>query len=231
MFDPITLGIMSGASTALPSLFSFFDNSAGRAKYEQDKARVRGIDRANKAKQFDNLSIRARKLSQQNEVKENIDNIELADSNILASKQLKLDRAEQNSLAANEKDMVEMFQRMSGGRSGRMNMDGSLLAQLGRASSQRRSALMRGRDDFTTSGYQLRQRSQNSIAQQLAKVSTPVQYKQYQTSYTPQNYSKNMLQASLGLAGGVLGGITGGYDTYKGQLPDLPKSTLPDPYA
>ena len=124
-----------------------------------------------------------------------------------------------------------MFQRMSGNQSGRMNTDSTLLAQLGRASSQRRSALMRGNDDFTTSGYQSQQRSQNSIAQQLAKVSTPVQYKQYQNSYTPQNYSKNMLQASLGLAGGVLGGITGGYDTYKGQLPDLPKSTLPDPYA
>ena len=226
MFDPITLGVMSGASQALPSLFSFFDNSEGKAKYEQDKAKVRGIDRKNNLTHFDNLSIRSRKLSQQNEVKENIDNIELADSNLLASKQLALSRAEQNSVAANQKDMVEMFQRMSGNQSGRMNTDSTMLAQLGRASSTRRSALMRGRDDFTTSGYQQRQRSQNSIAQQLAKVSTPVQYKQYQNSYEPQKYGKNMLQASLGLAGGVLGGIAGGYDTYKGQLPDLPTDDL-----
>jgi len=226
MFDPITLGVMSGVSQALPSIFSFFDNSEGNAKYEQDKARVNAINRDNKSKQFDNLGIRARKLSQQNEVKRNIDNIKLADSNTLASKQLALDRAEQNSLVANEKDMTEMFQRMTGSQTGRVNRDGSMLAQIGRASSQRRSALMRGRDDFTTSGYQQRQRSQNSIAQQLAKVSLPVQYKQYQTSYTPQKYGKNMLKASLGLAGGVLGGIAGGYDTYKGQLPDLPTDDL-----
>ena len=222
MFDPLTLGIMSGVSQALPSIAGFFDNSEGKAKYEQDKAKVRGIDRQNNATHFDNLSIRSRRLAGQSEIKENIDNIKLADSNLLSSKKLALSRAEQDTTAANQKDMIEMFQRMSGNQSGRMNTDSTLLAQIGRASSMRRSALMRGSDDFATSRVQDRQRLQNSISQQSSKDALPIQYKQYQTHYEPQKYGKNMLQASLGLAGGVLGGITGGYDTYKGQLPDLP---------
>lgn len=180
---------------------NLFDNSASDQDYQQNKARVGAINRQNQATQFSNLSIRARALNNQSTAKEQIYNIDNAAMQRKASRNLAFNRATQDSLQANQNDVIKLFRSMSGPRSGQMNLDSSLLAEMGRAGAARRNKLMRSQDDLITSGYMDNFQAQNQRAQVKNSVRSQPIYQQYIQGYTPVKSSSSMTNKLLGLAG------------------------------
>lgn len=221
--DPLTLGIIGGVSQALPAIAGFFDDSEAKAVQARNQARVDQINRQNDAIHFDNLAIRARYGAQKNNVLQNIDAIKTADMASRAAGQTRLDNAYKESLAANQADYIKMVRGMTGNRSGRVNLDRSSLAELGRARSARAAALMRGGDALITQNANQTMRTQSDIANQMASVAMLPQYKQYIQDYTPETYTRNTLADSLKLGGSLLGAYTYGSGIYNKLTP--PKVT------
>jgi hypothetical protein len=197
--DPLTIGTMGMG--LFKAGMNLFDNSAANAAHEQNKARVGQINRANQATHFNNLSIRARALNKQSTAKEQIYNIDNAAMQRKASRNLAFNRATQDSLQANQSDVIKLFRSMSGPRSGQMNLDSSLLAEMGRAGSDRRNKLMRSQDDLLTSGYMDNFQAQNQRSQVKNSISTQPIYQQYTQNYSPVKSGSNMTNKLLGLAG------------------------------
>jgi hypothetical protein len=82
-----------------------------------------------------------------------------------------------------------------------MNLDSSLLAEMGRAGSDRRNKLMRSQDDLLTSGYMDNFQAQNQRSQVKNSISTQPIYQQYTQNYSPVKSGSNMTNKLLGLAG------------------------------
>lgn len=199
MLDPLTIGTIGMGLFKAGT--NFFDNSANEAAHEQNKARVAQIDQKNQLTHFNNLSIRSRALNRQANLNEQLYNIDTAQSQRLANRRLDFDRATQDSLLENQDDLVNLYRSMSGPSAGKMNIDSSMLAQIGRASAFRRNRLMRSKDNLITSGYLDQFQSQNQRGQAIASANQPTIYQQYIQDYTPVKSGSSMTNKLLGLAG------------------------------
>lgn len=199
------LAIASLGLGVLKSATGLFDNTAQQAAHQANKARVAAIDRQNQLTHFNNLGIRAASLRNRTRALEQVDNIKTAALQKRASDQLTFDRAVGDSLAENQSDAIKMFRSMTGNRAGRVNLDASSLAEMGRAGALRRNTLMRGRDNLITSGYLDRFQQQNAISQNVASAAVPPQYQQYTQGYTPtvapDDSASKWMNFALGSAG------------------------------
>jgi hypothetical protein len=205
------LAIASLGLGVLQSATGLFDNSAQQNADAANKARVAEIDRQNQQTHFKNLGIRAASLRNRTRALEQVDNINTAAAQKRAAEQLTLDRAVSDSLVENQADAVKMFRGMTGNRTGRVNLDASSLAEIGRAGALRRNALMRGRDNLVTSGYLDRFQQQNAISQSLATAAVPTIYQQYIQDYTPtvaaNDTASKLMNFGLGAAGSYINAL------------------------
>tara|TARA_B100000902_G_scaffold286676_1_gene272771 strand:- start:695 stop:1537 length:843 start_codon:yes stop_codon:yes gene_type:complete len=206
--DPLT--IASFGLGAAKSIFGLFDNSAAQQAHAQNVARVNAINAQNQKTHFSNLSIRARSLAKRARVPGQLRNIEDARIQQASGRQLDLDRLVDDSLMRNESDTVRMFQSLKGSRSGRMNLDSSTLADLGRANAYRRNKLMRSQDDMVTSGYLDRFAAQNMRGRLLASAGQQPIYQPYIESYTPTQMPQQnkFLDFALGMGGSAINAMT-----------------------
>jgi len=206
--DPLT--IASFGLGAAKSIFGLFDNSAAQQAHAQNVARVNAINAQNQKTHFSNLSIRARSLAKRARVPGQLRNIEDARIQQASGRQLDLDRLVDDSLMRNESDTVRMFQSLKGSRSGRMNLDSSTLADLGRANAYRRNKLMRSQDDMVTSGYLDRFAAQNMRGRLLASAGQQPIYQPYIESYTPTRapQQNKFLDFALGMGGAAINSMT-----------------------
>tara|TARA_R100000084_G_scaffold84750_1_gene39955 strand:- start:832 stop:1614 length:783 start_codon:yes stop_codon:yes gene_type:complete len=206
--DPLAIASL-GIGVA-KSFAGLFDNSAAQQKHAQDKARVAAIDAQNQKTHFNNLSIRARVLNKRARLSGQFSNIRDAQMRLSAERQLKLDRLVDESLMRNESDSIRMFRSLTGSESGRMNLDSSTLAELGRANAYRRNKLMRSEDDMITSGYLDRFAAQNMRGRLTASAGQQPIYQPYIENYTPTvlPQQNKLLDFALGLGGSTLNALS-----------------------
>ena len=202
--DPLT--IASFGLGAAKSIMGLFDNSANDQAHAQNVARVNAINAQNQRIHFSNLGIRAKALNRQAQVPAQLQAIQTARLQQAAARQLQTDRLVDDSLMANQRDAVKMFRSMTGPGSGRMNLDSSSLAALGRQNALRRNQLMRSQDDLITSGYLDEFNAQNMRSRVKASVASRPIYQQYTTSYTPVRAPQRnrFAEFALGLGGAAL---------------------------
>jgi len=202
--DP--LSIASFGLGAAKSIFGLFDNSAAQQAHAQNVARVNAINAQNQKTHFNNLSIRARTLAQRSRVPGQLKNIENARIQQAASRQRDLSRLVDDSLMRNQSETIRMFQSLQGSRNGRMNLDSSALAELGRANAFRRNKLMRSKDDMISSGYLDRFAAQNMRGRLLASADQQPIYQPYIQSYSPVKapQQNKFLDFALGMGGAAL---------------------------
>ena len=195
----------------LKSATGLFDNTAQQNADQANKARVAAIDRQNQKTHFNNLGIRAAALRNRTRALEQVSNIKTAGYQKRAAEQLALDRAVSDSLAENQADAVKMFRGLTGSRTGRVNLDASSLAEMGRAGALRRNALMRGKDNLITSGYLDKFQQQNSISQTLGSAAVQPIYQQYIEDYTPtvaaDDTASKFMNFALGSAGAYVNAL------------------------
>jgi|TARA_B100000073_G_scaffold343225_1_gene347615 hypothetical protein len=208
----LPLAPILGAASALPGVISSFAGLFDNSVNERNKARVNAINQRNQQILGDNLKIRSDFINRQTNVKQNIDFIQLAANQARGRAQLGLDRATNEALRSNQRDIVKMFQAL-GNREGTMNVGNrQALLDYSANATERAAQLTGGRDDFVTSQYSSRIANQNAISNELARVRTPPQYKQYIQGYTPEQ--DNMGQKILGAVGGLAGAAMTGFETY-----------------
>ncbi len=183
-----------------------FDNSAAQQAHAQNVARVNAIDAQNRQIHLSNLGIRARALNKQARLPAQLQAIQTARLQQSAARQRELDRLVDESLMRNESDAVKIFRGMTGSGSGRMNLDSSALAELGRANAYRRNKLMRSREDLITSGYLDRFFAQNMRSQVKASVAAQPIYQPYIEGYTPSKVPQQnkFLNFALGIGSSAL---------------------------
>jgi hypothetical protein len=219
-FAPI-LGAAGALPGAITSIAGLFDNSANRAVHERNKARVRQINFNNSLIRGENLKIRSDYNNRKLSVTENIDNIRLASDQARGLARQSLDRATEQSMMSNQKDIRRMYQQL-GYRSGTMNV-GNRKALLGysQIATERASRLMNAEDDLISTGFMERMKTQNDIKLQKERVAMMPQFRQYVQTYEPEQYTDDMLPRILNAAGGLIGAGLTGLETYdKFKVPD-----------
>ena len=243
--DPLT--IASFGLGAAKSVMGLFDNSAAQQAHAQNVARVNAINAQNRRIQLSNLGIRAKALNRQARVPAQLQAIQTARLQQAAANQRNVDRLVDQSLMENQSDAVKMFRGMTGPRSGRMNLDSSSLASLGRQNALRRNKLMRSQDDLITSGYLDEFNAQNMRSKVKASVASRPIYQQYTTSYTPVRapQQNKFAEFALGLGGAALnaygierslqapnvGGFSNNNTTALGINPQIMSRRLDVPYS
>jgi hypothetical protein len=219
-FAPI-LGAAGALPGAITSIAGLFDNSANNAVHERNKARVRQINFQNSLIRGDNLKIRSDYNNRKLSVLENIDNIQLASDQARGRARLGLDRATQQSMMSNQKDIRRMFQSL-GYRQGTMNVGNrNALLDYSASATTRANQLTQAGDDLVTSDFNRRLMDQNAIKLQKERVAMMPQYKQYIQTYEPERYQNNTTERILGAVGGLAGAALTGFETYdKFKVPD-----------
>ena len=204
---------------ALSALGQFFDNSDQMAKYNQDVQRVAAIDAQNQQTRANDLKIFAKYNNQKALVDEKLFNIEQQAISQRNRARMAVAQATNDTVLANRDAFIRSVQRMRGGGAGRVNLDGSLLAQRGRSIAGNLAKVSRLEDQRLTQNYGIDFQAQNQ--RMMAKdIGLAPRASAYITKFTPQDYSRNMLADSLKLGTGLLDAGLGAYNTYESLSPE-----------
>ena len=216
---PLLLGGASFLSKALPALGGFFDNSAAQEAHRRNVQRVAQIDAQNQLRigrdrqafaSYRNRGVRAQ---------EQLFNIDQEVLRTRGRTALEVDRAQNAALAANQDAFVKTRRRMTGSRTGRMNLDSAFLSEYGRGVASRLNNISLRQDDAISQGYNTRFAAQNQAANTLARVGPRPVNTPLVTSYTPERARGRTFADTLKLGSGLLSAGLSGYNTFQDLQP------------
>ena len=206
-------------SKALPALGGFFDNSAAREAHRRNVQRVAQINAQNQLRIGRDRQAFANYRNRGLRAQEQLFNIDQEVLRTRGRTALAVDRAQDEALLKNQNAFIKTQRRLTGSRTGRMNLDSSFLSAYGRDLTSRLNQVSRKQDDAITSGYNTSFIAQNQAANILARVGPRPVNTPLITSYTPERARGRTFADTLKLGSGLLSAGLSGYNTFQDLQP------------